>query len=209
MQPRISFGRRRGQSPTTATSAADEAIRQIIDQRRRRNRYGVEVEVRQSPLGGLIDTVSESIGGSAGGFRLAGWQLGVAVFVAAGVVLAAAAFTLGGNGGSGHVLSGTVTFNDRPLAEATIEFHRLGQSDLTLQQTVHTGADGAFVVDPANRLPTGLYAVVVVPPATGAGRSKSGRSIIPAPYRDPKTSPLKLEVFEDLLGLRFQIPKKS
>lgn len=154
-KPKLSLGRR-GQQPATKTSAAaDEAIQHILDRRRRRNKFGSEETVRPSVLAGAVDAVADSIGPAR---RLV---LSVVALTTLGLLSAGAIFAFAGQRSSVHVLSGTVKLGDKPLANATLEFHRVGQAETVLQQRLQTGPDGTFAVDPANPVPRGLYAVEI------------------------------------------------
>ena len=89
-QPKISVSRR-GQSPTTATSAAaNDAIQQILDARRRRHKYGQEPQLRESAVGQAINVVVAPIHESIRRLGLARWLFTTIVISAVGIVLTGA-----------------------------------------------------------------------------------------------------------------------
>jgi hypothetical protein len=88
-----------------------------------------------------------------------------------------------------------------PLARASISFHR-ASGDGFEPVTLTTGQDGGFRVPDEQPLPSGLYAIVV----NGvAGGKAPGAAIVPAEYRDPATTPLRVLVTENLSGLRLLV----
>lgn len=95
---------------------------------------------------------------------------------------------------------GQVRLDGRPLAEATIVFHRRDKegrnltcrslTDGTFRMTTHASGDGA---------PPGRYGVTVEwreLVKEGDESSRIGRNLLPARYADPATSGLECEIVE-------------
>lgn len=192
---------RRSRSLDTATSAAaDAAIRQIVDRRRSRNRYGSPRDSKTSMLSQAVDGVGDAINGSIQQMGLPQWAFKSVFVVLVAVVLGWAVFVRGAV--SRHSVDGVLLFEGKPVASATVTF-RLAGGSADRDRVFQTDAAGAFRTDADEALPAGLYTVVVVPPKpSGAAGRKPG---IPAIYADPSTSPLRVQVSEDLSGLRLLV----
>jgi hypothetical protein len=199
-QPKISVSRR-GQSPTTATSAAaNEAIQQILDARRRRNKYGSEPERRESALGGAIGSVSDTIGESVARLGHVRWILTATVLVAVGGLLFAGA--LMARPAPRHSVAGTALIDGKPLGRVTLVFHGKEPGGEAFTQTVFTAADGTFSNDPTVGIPAGSYAIVVDGGASPRGKKSP---VVPKIYADPAQTPLRVLVTEDLVGLKLLV----
>jgi len=198
-QQRISL-RRSGTKPGTVTSsAADDAIRRVIDQRRRRNAGLVEPQPQASALGGAIDSVSSAIGGSVAQLGLPQWAFRAAVLAAVALVLGGAVVSIAMRAPSLHTVAGVVIFGKLPVPQARISFHQLGSAAADAQPlALTTGKDGSFRTADEPAIAAGLYAVTV----DAVPRGVKGLPSIPATYRDPATTPLRVHVTENLTGLK-------
>jgi|688.fasta_scaffold264547_1 hypothetical protein len=184
------------EASNASAQAANAALRQLLDERRRRQMYGPAVVQRQ----GFIAEATDDILSTAGDLTAnAGLPL-LAVFavvllvasVAAGCWLVAART---GRGAPGTTIAGKVLFDGKPLTQAALEFHATHQADnagsTTLQ--VETNHEGAFLRIAA--VPAGTYAVVVksgcIMPDPTAEIGKPVR--IPAKYTSLSSTPLAVE----------------
>jgi hypothetical protein len=89
---------------------------------------------------------------------------------------------------------GTVTFNDKAIANAEIRF---SDSARGINFTVKTGADGKFTIAPKD-LPIGRYSAFITP---------SNPKDIPQQYQSPMESPLYLEIKEGSNDLNVAMEK--
>ena len=207
-QPKISISRR-GQSPTTATSAAaNDAIRQILDARRRRHKYGPEPEVRQSALGGVVDEALDLVRGSVSRLGIVRWTLAAVVVTVIGGVLLTAAFQA--RSAPRHTVGGIALIDGKPLGRVTLVFHvqKKHPQEEPCSQSVFTADDGTFRIVPTVGIPSGTYAVVVQGGASavrGVGRKTVG---VPPKYRDPSTTPLRVEIEGDTAGLQVVVQSR-
>ena len=189
---------RKGARPTTATSsAADDAIRQLVDRRRRRNRGEPEPEPRPSPLGGAISSVSAGLAGSIEQFGLPQWLLRAFVLAAVVLVLGGAAFSLTMRAPSMHTVDGCLLVGSVPVPQSRISFHSVAAADAE-PLSFTTASDGSFRSAAEPAIPSGLYAVTV----DAVPRNAKGVPPIPKTYRDPSTTPLRVLISEDLTGLK-------
>lgn len=206
-QPKISLNRR-GQRPSTATSAAaDEAIRQILNARRRRHQYGQEPEIRQSALGVVVDQLNAAVGESVGRLGFGRWVTRALVLGVFGVVLAgAAAIAVPGSDDSRYPIGGVVLYEGKPLANGVIEFHRAGKAG-SQPLSITTDAKGRFHRDAADGLSCGAFAVVVRSgqAVTGRATGRIAPAAIPSKYQDPTSTPLRVSVSEPNVGMQFAI----
>jgi hypothetical protein len=85
---RISIHNRRTKPATATATAADEAIRQVIDRRRRRNRGDFDPDPPGSPLGGAIDFVSDAFSDVTGQLGVPQRAVRTAAFVTVAALLA-------------------------------------------------------------------------------------------------------------------------
>ena len=194
--------RRRLSADATATSiAADAAIRQIRDRRRRRHKYGVEPESKRSPLGRFIEGITDPIGESIRQLGVPQWafRAGV-VFIVAAVLGWAVLFR---DGVKLHSVDGVLLVNGRPMPQTTIRFLLPGQSQ-DEARVFQTDQVGGFRTEADASLRQGLYTVVVQPPNRSGGTGAK-QPVIPAMYTDAATTPLRVEVSEDLTGLKLLV----
>jgi hypothetical protein len=189
--------------PATATSsAADDAIRRVIDQRRRRNAGLAEPQPQASALEGAIESVTSAIGGSIAQRGLPQWAFRAAVLGAVAIVLGGAVVSIAMRAPTLHSVDGLVLFGAVPVPQSRISFHLLGPAAADAQPLAFTtGKDGSFRSEGEPAIPAGLYAVTV----DAVPRNAKALPPIPKTYRDPGTSPLRVQITENLSGLKLLI----
>jgi len=193
--------RRRGQSPSTPTSAAaDEAIRQLVERRRRRHQYGEEHDPKPSLIDEALGAVTAPVRDSVERLGLGRWAFTAIVLGAVGVVLGVAVLTLsGGPPCAVHRAAGVARAGKTPLVGAQIRLHPRGmtlpddavptatvQADGTFTLTTFTKGDGA---------PAGDY-VATVQWFRVAKDGSVGGNALPKRYASPTTSPLSVTIRE-------------
>lgn len=191
--------RRPAKAPATQTAnAADEAIRQVLDRRRQRREDRKAGRDRPGALDGVTTVLSDSVARLGFG----PWLFRVAVLVGVSAVLGGAVWAIAMSGTPRHVVGGVVLVNGKPLANASLVFHRQDEAR-PLRREFKTGADGRFQAEEPG-LPAGVYAIVVAvePPARG---KKSAVPTVPKAYRDPATTPLRVDVCEAMSDLRLLV----
>ncbi|MCE9629300.1 MAG: hypothetical protein K8S94_01080 [Planctomycetia bacterium] len=198
---RVSIRRRLTTTSTETSSAAAEALEQVLDRKARKREGRPPAPQRSVVLGSAIGGVT----GSVDRFGLPQWLFRVFVLGGVAVVLASAAITVARHGGTRYEVAGTAMLEGRPLANAAIVFHKKAADD-TVSHTIRTGQDGRFQTDPDAGLPAGLYAVVIQ--ATNGGGSKAASAKIPKAYGNPATTPLRVDVCESLTSLRLNVRKQ-
>lgn len=193
---RVSVRRRSTNTATATSRAADEALQHVLD-RRLRKREGRLPPPSRRGLGSPAETVRESVAR----LGLSQWLVRAAVLAGVAVVLGGAVMTLSRTGKTFHSVAGTLLVGKAPLARASISFHR-ANGEAGEPVTLTTGQDGGFRIPDEQPLPSGLYAIVV----NGvAGGKTPGATVVPAAYRDPATTPLRVLVTENLSGLRLLV----
>lgn len=196
---RPSTRRRAGSSDSISSRAADAAIESFRQSRRRRHGGGDEPENDLVTEG--IRSLAANVAATAEAQGIPRWLLRAAVLAAVGLVLAVAVFrTLPLL--ARHTVSGIATLDGKPLGRVGLSFHALafsptGDVTATEVQTIRADPDGAFQLDRATGLRPGLYAVVIRP-----GESQAR---IPEAYRTAESTPLRLEVREDLSGVQLLV----
>lgn len=195
-QPRrLSTKRRGGTSSSASSLAADAAIRDFKDDRRRRNR-GEGDQGGESALGRGVDELATSVSATVDSLGMPRWIVRGLVLAGVGLVLAVAVInTLPML--ARHTVSGIATFNGKPLGRVSLTLEQVGGSGAAETRTVIAAADGSFEISAADGLPSGLYAVSVRPGDSGAS--------IPQSYLSPQTSPLRFEIREDLTGMQISV----
>jgi hypothetical protein len=192
---RLSTKRRGGTASSASSRAADAAIRDFKDDRRRRNR-GEDVSDESSALGRGVDEFASNVSATVDSLGMPRWIVRALVLAGVGIVLSVAVVntlpTL-----DRHVVSGTATFNGKPLGRVSLNFQRLAGSGAPETRTVIAAANGSFTIAASEGLPSGIYAVSVRP-------GDSGQSI-PKNYLAPETSPLRFEIREDLTGMQISV----
>jgi len=193
--------RRPGSQPASTSAAADAAIREMIDRRRQRHKYGGTPEPRPSAIGSVGDAISDVVSGSIQQLGLPQWTFR-AVFVGlVAAVLGWAVFMR--EGVKSCTVDGVLLFEGRPVADATLTFLLPGEPPAD-GRVLRTDGAGVFRTEAEESLREGLYTVVVQPPA--AATVKAGKKpAFPKSYTDPATTPLRVEVREDLTGLKLLV----
>jgi hypothetical protein len=194
-QPRRLSTKRRGSTASSASSlAADAAIRDFKDGRRRGSGDGGHGN--ESALAKGIDAFAEKVSATVQANGMPRWTIRALVLTGVGIVLAVAVVnTLPML--TRHEFAGTATLNGRPLASATLVFHQRGAPATSEPRSIHTAADGSFQVAAKGGLPPGFYEITVLPGAS----SKP----IPEKYRSSETTPLRFEIREDLAGMQISV----
>ena len=210
-QPTISIARRGKTTPSSLTSiAADKALRQIIDERCRRQRHGADA--RPSIGGGSLDAIASAFGDSVARLGLSGWVLRAVVLGTVVTVLAGAAMIAVPHADTArHEIGGIVLYEGKPLANGVIEFHRADAVDPadSLQLAIHADSKGIFRAASTDGLPTGRFAVVIRSGSLATARPRDRRieAVIPSKYQDPASSPLRVSVLEANVGMKFAVHK--
>lgn len=192
---RLSTKRRVGTASSASSLAADAAIRDFKDDRRRRSR-GEDEQGGESALGRGVDEFASNVSATVDSLGMPRWIVRALVLAGVGIVLAVAVVnTLPML--ARHTVSGTATFNGKPLGRVSLNFQRIAGSGAPETRTVIAAADGSFTIATGEGLPSGLYTVSVRP-------GESGQPI-PKNYLAPETSPLRFEIREDLTGMQISV----
>jgi hypothetical protein len=192
---RLSAKRRVGTASSASSLAADAAIRDFKDDLRRRSR-GVGGHGNESALGRGVDEFASNVSATVESLGMPRWIVRALVLTGVGIVLTVAVVnTLPML--ARHVVSGTATFNGKPLGRVSLNFQRIAGSGSPETRTVIAAADGSFTIATGEGLPSGLYAVSVRP-------GESGQPI-PKNYLSPETSPLRFEIRGDLTGMQISV----
>ncbi|MFM8497197.1 MAG: hypothetical protein ACKOEM_17005 [Planctomycetia bacterium] len=193
--------KRRGQTPATATSAAaDHAIRQLVDARRRRHRDGDDAPAKPSLVGDAFGVVVAP-------FQESVRRLGIGRFAFAALVLGVVGTTLvvgvvalsGGPPCPVHPVLGVARIGTTPLVGAQIRLYPRGHvlpDDAVPTATVQT--DGTFTLGTFRKddgAPAGDY-VATVQWFRVAKDGSVGGNALPKRYASPTTSPLSVTVRE-------------
>jgi len=189
---RVSIRNRTTATATSTSAAADEALRDVLERRLRRREGRLPPPRRQAALGSGV-AVAATRANRLGSPQ---WLLRAGVLAVVTVALGGAVWRLASAGDARHTVSGRVLLGKTPLRNAGITFHAAsGGSQDPVSLT--TGPDGSFQLAEDQPLPAGLYAVVV----DGGGRGV----VVPASYRDPGTTPLRVLLTENLTGLQLLV----
>jgi hypothetical protein len=192
---RLSTKRRGGTASSASSRAADAAIRDFTDDRRRRNR-GEGDSDESSALSRGVDEFASNVSATVDSLGMPRWTVRALVLAGVGIALSVAVVnTLPML--ARHVVSGTATFNGKPLGRVSLNFQRLAGSGAPETRTVVAAADGSFTIATGEGLPSGIYAVSVRPGDSG--------QCIPKNYLAPETSPLRFEIREDLTGMQISV----
>lgn len=191
--------KRRGQIPATATAAAaDEAIRQIVDARRRRNRDGDEGPAKPSLVGDAVNAVTAPLHESMRRLGIGRFAFAAIVLGIVGTVLVVAVATLsGGPPCPVHPAHGIARIGTTSLVGAQIRLHPRGHilpHDAVPTATVQ--ADGTFVLGTFRKgdgAPAGEY-VATVQWFRVAKDGSVGGNALPQRYASPTTSSLTVIV---------------
>jgi len=193
--------RRRSQGPATPTSAAaDEAIRQLVERRRRRHKYGEEHDPKPSLIDEALGTVTAPVRESIERLGLGRWAFAAVVLGVAGIALVVGVCTLsGGRSCVVHPATGIARAGHTPLVGAQIRLHPRGMTlpdDATPSATVQEDGTFAFTTfEKGDGAPAGEYVATVqwfrLGPDGGAGGN-----VLPKRYASPTTSPLSVTIRE-------------
>lgn len=192
---------RRTRNLSTPTSvAADEAIRQLLEKRRRRNKYGEEHEPKPSLIDEALGTVTAPVRQSIERLGLGRWAFAVIVLGAVGIALVVGVCTLsGGPSCVVHPATGIARAGHTPLVGAQIRLHPRGMTlpdDATPSATVQD--DGTFALTTFTKgdgAPAGDY-VATVQWFRVAKDGSAGGNALPKRYASPTTSPLTVTIRE-------------
>jgi hypothetical protein len=199
--PRRISMRQRGQTPASATSAAaDDAIRQLVEARRRRNQNGDDKPPKPSLVNDALGAVTAPFQGSIQRLGIGRFAFAAIVLGITGTALGVAVFTLsGGPPCPVHPAAGVARTGKTPLVGAQIRLHPRGmtlpddavptatvQADGTFTLTTFTKGDGA---------PAGEYVATVQWFRVAKDGSVGGNSL-PKRYASPTTSPLTVTIRE-------------
>jgi hypothetical protein len=195
---RVSIRRSLTTTSTETSSAAAEALEQVLNRKARKREGRPPAPQRSAVLGSAIGGVA----GSVDRFGLPQWLFRVAVLGIIAAVLGGAVVTLAGGRAASHTIAGVVLVGKVPLPHATISFHRANGGGVQ-PLSFTTGQDGRFQSPEDRPLASGLYAIVVDGVASGGKPGK--RLSVPAIYRDAATTPLRVLVTENLSGLQLLI----
>lgn len=209
--------RRRGAAPTSATaSAADEAIRQLIDGRRRLNKFGADASASIGQpgtrrLGSELASRDSKAKAKAISAPLVALPPALTKGIGAAGIAALLAILVANVAPGGFQprrnITGTVQLNDKPLADAVLEFHADGDGRAPI--VLSTSDVGSFQRSGQAGLPEGSYAVVVksgcILPNPSAERGRPVR--IPDRYMSAASTPLRVKVAADDVSVRLVLSR--
>jgi hypothetical protein len=201
---RVSLRNQAGNASTATATAAEDALQYVLEKRLRK-REGREPPSRpRAPLGAQTPALQgrATVGAGASLQRWGGpqWLVRVGVFCLLTAVIGGSVLRAVWVGGGSYAIAGVVLLAGKPLPNATLAFYQSSGASVPAERKVVTGADGSFQSAADDPLKAGMYAVVVE--AVPSGR---GASVIPAIYRDPATTPLRMQITENLSGVRLLI----
>lgn len=196
---RVSLRHRGAVAVSATSSAADAALRQVIDRRHAR-RLGIASPADAAPAERVFGSSASGRRGPEGkpASRHVAWAVALAgtaaVLWLAVTGIASVGFRGRDSGGCGF--AGTVVFDGRPLAQAVIEFHPLEPGQAPRALPIETDTHGQFTRTEAHGVAPGRYAVVVksgcVMPRPDA---EVGRPVaIPPRYVRVDSTPLQVAV---------------
>jgi hypothetical protein len=197
----VSIRRRGAAGSNTATStAADVALKQVIDARRRRHQLGEEPEQRPSLMGRVLDVPAQVVRDSIARLGLPQWAFRAVVLLAvAGVLFVAAAPGLFRKGPPVpvHPVTGRLLFGKTIPVGAQVTLHPRsgGLPDDAVPQG-RVAEDGSVVFTTyaeAAGVPEGDYVATVQWYRVGRDGSVGGNAVPPR-YASPHKSPLVVTV---------------
>jgi len=196
---RISIHNRRTKPATATATAADDAIRQIIDRRRRRNRGDFDPDPPGSPLGGVIDLVSDAICGVTAQLGVPQRVVRTGAFVALAALLTWSVFGLRQPGPPMPVnpVLGRLQIGKQLPTGAQLVFHPVDMQlpDQAVPRAT-TRQNGSFVLSTFGTddgAPEGEYIVTVQWFRIGKDGAP-GPNVLPAHYARADLSPLRVTV---------------
>lgn len=195
---RVSIRRRSTATSTETSSAADEALRHVLDRRLRKREGRLPPPRRQASLGGP----SAAIAASVERFGWPQWlvRAGVLGVLVAGLAYSVLTFRRAGAPVPLHPVSASVTVGRAVPVGARVVLHpRSGPlpGDAMPQGTVGEDGSVAFVTyPPLPGVPAGDYVATLQWFRVGADGSVSG-NVVPARYASVEQSPLTIKVTGD------------
>ena len=195
---RVSINRRGKQLTTATSAAADEALRQIIEDRRRRHKHG-DLPPKPSSLGRALESVTTPVQDSIQRLGIGRFAFAAIVLGSAGIVLAIAVFTLSPSAPPCpvHALSGRLIVGKSIPAGAQITL--LARSGPLPEDAVPRAvvrADGTFTFGTFSKedgVPAGDY-VALVQWFRVSKDGSGGANALPTKYSSMATSPLSVTV---------------
>jgi len=196
---RISIHNRRTKPATATATAADEAIRQVIDRRRRRNRGDFQPDPPGSAVGEAIDLVSDAISRVTAQLGLPRRAVQTVAFVALATLVAWSVIGMRQPGPPVTVnpVLGRLQVGTQNPAGAQLVFHPVDMQlpDQAVPRAT-TRQDGSFVLSTfgtEDGAPEGEYIVTVQWFRIGKDGA-SGSNVLPSRYARADLSPLRVTV---------------
>jgi hypothetical protein len=198
---RVSIQRRSAAGSSTATStAADAALKQVIDARRRRHQHGAEPVQRPSLVGRVLDVPAQVVSDSIAQFGLPQWVFRAVVLLAvSGVLVVAVVPGLFRKGPPVpvHPVTGWLVYGRTVPVGAEVVLHPRSGSlpdDALPRGKVRDDGSVAFTTyDEAVGVPEGDYVATVQWYRVGRDGSVGG-NVVPPRYASPAKSPLVVTV---------------
>jgi hypothetical protein len=187
---------------TATSSAADEALQQVLNRRARK---------RDGRLDGPGS--SSVFSDSVVRFGIGPWLVRAAVLGAVGGVLFGAVAFAMPKPPERYAVAGTVKLDGRPLTQAVLEFQAKtdGSGGGPLTVKLDTNEVGAFHRPSSAGLPAGTYAVVVKSGCIMRRRdAERGVPVqIPAKYKTASSTPFEVDVSGDVADLELALRQEG
>lgn len=196
---RISVQRRSRSLSTPSATAADEAIRQLVEQRRRRNKSGGKDDPKPSLIDEALGTITAPLRESVERLGVARFTFAALVLGSVGVALAVAVFTLSGDRPPCPVYPLTGRLVTGKVIPAGAQLSLLPKSAPLPEDAVPRAIvreDGSFTFGTFGKedgVPAGDY-VALVQWFRVSKDGSGGPNVLPAKYASPATSPLSVTV---------------
>jgi hypothetical protein len=198
---RISMQKRAaGRSGTASSVAADAAIRELIEARRRLHRQGGEPEERSSLVGRVVDVPAQVVRDSIAQLGLPQWAFRALVLVAVSVVLfvaVAPGLFRKGPPVAVHPVTGWLVYGRTVPVGAEVVLHprtgTLPDDALPRGKVREDGSVTFTTYDEAVGVPEGEY-VATVQWYRVARDGSVGGNVVPPRYASPSKSPLVVTV---------------
>jgi len=197
---RISLRSRRTKPASATATAADDAIQQFIDRRRRRNRGDFEPDPPGSAVGEAVDLVSDAISGVTAQLGLPRRAMQTVAFIALAALLTWSVIGMRQPGPPVPVnpVLGRLQVGTQNPAGAQLVFHPVsGQLPDQAVPRATTRQDGSFVLSTfgmEDGAPKGEYIVTVQ--WFRIGKDGAGPNVLPSRYARADLSPLRVTVHE-------------
>ena len=150
-----------------------------------------------------MDEALDLVRGSVSRLGIVRWSLAAVVVTVIGGVLLTAAFQA--RSAPRHTVGGIALIDGKPLGRVTLVFHSQDQLAEPFSQSVFTAEDGSFRNDPTVGIPAGNYSVVIHGGPSAPRTPKRKTAGVPQSYRDPTTTPLRVEIAGDTTGLQLMV----